>query len=78
MGGEDYSKGDGAELKKWRNMVVIERPNGTIHYRFPMTRKVQFPFQSPLLFESNCGSWYSGRSKESRIVGELLQSGMNG
>ena len=26
--------------KKWRDMAVIERPNGTIHYRFPITRKV--------------------------------------
>jgi hypothetical protein len=29
--------------KKWRNMAVIQRPNGTIHYSFPMSRKVQSP-----------------------------------
>src|SRR5208282_2957039 len=26
--------------KKWRNMAIIDRPNGTIHYRFPVTKKV--------------------------------------
>ena len=27
--------------KKWRNMATIERPNGGIHYRFPITKKVR-------------------------------------
>lgn len=27
--------------KKWRDMAIIDRPNGTIHYRFPVTKKVR-------------------------------------
>jgi hypothetical protein len=26
--------------KKWRDMAIIDRPNGSIHYTFPMTKKV--------------------------------------
>ena len=26
--------------KKWRDMAIIDRPNGSIHYRFPLTKKV--------------------------------------
>ena len=59
--------------KKWRNMAVIERPNGTIQYRFPMTRKVS---NSWTFLEAN-GSWCSGRSRAFRIVGGR-QFGTNG
>jgi hypothetical protein len=39
----DESKATAKELertKKWRDMAVIERPNGSIHYSFPITKKV--------------------------------------
>ena len=26
--------------KKWQDMAVVERPNGVIHYHFPITKKV--------------------------------------
>lgn len=27
--------------KKWQDMAVVERPNGVIHYHFPITKKVR-------------------------------------
>jgi len=39
----DVNKTTAKELertKKWRDMAVIDRPNGTIHYRFPISKKV--------------------------------------
>lgn len=32
--------------KKWRDMAIIDRPNGAIHYLFPITKKVLslYPF----------------------------------
>lgn len=41
----DESKMTAKEIertKKWRDMATIERPNGGIHYRFPITKKVFF------------------------------------
>jgi hypothetical protein len=58
--------------KKWRNMAIIDRPNGTIHYRFAFTNKVRHLFQGSSLI---C-SWSNGRSRGFLIVGELL-SGTN-
>jgi hypothetical protein len=55
---------------KWRDMAIIDRPSGSIHYRFPLTKKVIF------LRECIDSSWCNGRSREFLTVGERL-SGMN-
>ena len=56
--------------KKWRDMAIIDRTNGTIHYQFPFNKKV-YNHSS----EVDC-SWCSERSREFLIVGEL-RYGMN-
>jgi len=61
--------------KKWRDMAIPEQLNGTLHYHFPITKKVPFPRTS----RGTCwlmSSWYKERSRASPIVGER-QSGMN-
>ena len=52
--------------KKWRDMAIIDRPNGTIHYLFPLTKKVS----NHLVVVND--SWCNERSREFLIVGELL------
>ena len=61
--------------KKWRDMAVMDRPNRTVHYRFPVTKKVKEQ-KKELLGEKLTGSWCNERSREFLIVGELL-CGMN-
>jgi hypothetical protein len=52
--------------KKWKHMAVAQKTNGTIHFHFPITKKVP-----------HCEVWaygrsYNGHSREFLIVGELL------
>jgi hypothetical protein len=49
--------------KKWRDMAVIDRPYGSILYRFPFTKKVIY------LCECIDSSWCNGRSREFLIAG---------
>jgi hypothetical protein len=51
--------------RKWHDMALIERPNGTVNFHFPVTKKVC----STTGFDD---SFYNERSREYPIVGERL------
>jgi hypothetical protein len=50
--------------RKWQNMAIIERPNGSIHFRFPLSKKVG------VLIDGVDDSCSNGRSKGFLIAGE--------
>jgi hypothetical protein len=52
--------------KKWKHMAVAQKPNGTIHFHFPITKKVRHRK------EWADGRSCNGHSKGFPIVGELL------